>query len=73
MHVDLSPANKIKILEAAGKLNMSPNRAANLFLDAVELSELVQLIAVKSTLPSSVHPPDVPRVMRRKTRIVIGE
>jgi len=72
MHVDLNPKNRVKILEACGQLNMSANQVANLYFDAVEVTELVYLITAKSTLPNGSHPKEVPRVLKKRIRIQIG-
>jgi hypothetical protein len=72
MHIDLNAENRAKVLEACGKTGMSAPQIVNLFLSAVEITELTQLVTVKSTIPNGQHPADVPRVMRKKVRIMIG-
>jgi hypothetical protein len=72
MHVDLTSENRIKVLEACGKLGMSANQVVNLYLAAADLTEVTQIVTVTVSVPAGPTGSGIPRQLKKKITMVIG-
>jgi hypothetical protein len=61
MHVQLSPENRDKVVQASGVSGVSVNRLVNLLIEAVDMMEVATVLRVRVQIPEATPPKKIYR------------